>query len=288
MERIYANLYRMSQCLILALTLGICPVGAQESLEIGNDHIVRPVGMDTTVVLLDGTTMDFVWIEPGTFVMGSPETEEGRAEDEGPQHEVTISRGFWLGKYEVPQQQWEAVAKTRPWEGKEQVQVSPDNPAVYISWEDVHDFINRLNRTRSTTIYRLPTEAEWEYAARAGTTTRWSFGDEEAQLGEYAWYKENTVVVGEKYAHAVGQKKPNPWGLYDMHGNVYEWVQDGFEWYTSDRRVDPIGHASPLRMMRSSSYDDVAQLLTSADRGKSWPTWDPNLGVRLLMTTLIF
>jgi formylglycine-generating enzyme required for sulfatase activity len=241
----------------------------------------RHVGMDTTVVLLAGTTMEFVWIEPGTFVMGSPEMEEGRAEDEGPQHEVKVSRGFWLGKYEVTQQQWEAVTKTRPWEGKEQVQVNPDNPAVYISWEDAHDFINRLNSTRPMLIYRLPTEAEWEYAARAGTTTRWSFGDEEALLGEYAWYKKNMEAIGEKYAHAVGEKKPNPWGLFDMHGNVYEWVQDGFEYYTSDHRIDPIGHASPLRMMRHG-------VLSSADRGKSWPTWDPNLGVRLLMTALTF
>lgn len=259
---------------------------AEDSLEIGNDNSVRHVGMDTTVVLLNGITMEFVWIEPGTFVMGSPETEVGRDEDEGPQHEVTISRGFWLGKYEVTQKQWEAVAKTVPWAGKEQVQVSPDNPAVYISWNDAETFIDRLNTATGAIVYRLPTEAEWEYAARAGTTTRWSFGDEEAQLGEYAWYDKNAWDIGEQYAHAVGQKKPNPWGLYDMHGNVYEWVQDGFELYTSDSQVDPIAPASnALRMMRSGCFDDVAQLLSSADRGKSNPTWDPNLGFRLLMTS---
>jgi len=117
-----------------------------------------------------------------------------------------------------------------------------DNAAVTgVSWEDAQGFISWLNEKEGGEHYKLPTEAQWEYSARADTTTEYSFGDDSSLLGDYAWYDKNAYDVEEKYAHIVGQKKPNPWGLYDMHGNVYEWVQDIYSSYSSSLSSDPTG-----------------------------------------------
>ena len=158
--------------------------------------------------------MEFVKVEPGTFTMGSPSTEPNRADFEGPQHQVTISKGFYLGKYEITQGQWQAVMGTTPWSGQDFVREGAGYPAVFISWNDVQAFAHKLNQAAGDSLYRLPSEAEWEYACRAGTTTLWSFGNADSQLQNYAWYNDNSWRVGEQYLHAVGTKLPNPWGLY--------------------------------------------------------------------------
>ncbi|MCL2122613.1 MAG: formylglycine-generating enzyme family protein, partial [Desulfovibrionaceae bacterium] len=160
----------------------------------------------------------FVLIPAGSFLMGS----DARALNEKPPHRVHISKPFYLGKFEVTQEQWQAVMGNNPSRFK-----GPDNPVEGVSWEDVREFIQRLNEKEGHRRYRLPTEAEWEYAARGGTSSRWSFGDDAGLLDQYAWYKDNS----EDTTHPVGQKKSNPWGLHDMHGNVFEWVQD---WYGGD------------------------------------------------------
>ncbi|AKB25921.1 hypothetical protein MSMTP_2452 [Methanosarcina sp. MTP4] len=169
--------------------------------------------------------MEFVLIPEGEFRMGSPSDEEGRYNGEDPVHKVTIEESYYLGKYEVTQEQWGEVMGSNPsyFEGD-------DLPVEQVSWNDVQEFIEKLNEKEGTNKYRLPSEAEWEYACRAGTTTRYYFGDGDSKLGDYAWYTENS---GSK-THSVGQKKPNPWGLYDMHGNVWEWCQDT---YCSDYSV---------------------------------------------------
>ena len=278
-----------------------------------------------TVNLPGDATMEMVWIEPGTFTMGSPPSEPGsdlelqsrrlefrrmEAERElkflrweleeevgGPppsvgrgkwddenQHEVTISRGFWLGKVEITQAQWESVMGTRPWEGQDLVQENPNYPAVYISWEDVQAFIAKLNRAEGAAVYRLPTEAEWEYACRAGTTTRWSFGDHESQVGDYAWYADNAWDVGEKYAHAVGTKLPNPWRLYDMHGNVWEWCQDWYESYSSSAQIDPTGPIlGSSRVVRGGNFAYNAWNARSAVRRCNSPNRrNSGIGARLV------
>jgi formylglycine-generating enzyme required for sulfatase activity len=140
--------------------------------------------------------------------------------------EARITKPFHLGATEVTQGQWEAVMETRPWKGESNVKEGRDYPATYVSWEDAVEFCRKLSEKevlKEAEQYRLPTEAEWEYACRAGTTTAYHFGDDTSRLGEYAWYEGNAYDIGEKYAHQVRQKKPNPWGLYDMHGNVWEW-----------------------------------------------------------------
>jgi formylglycine-generating enzyme required for sulfatase activity len=185
---------------------------------------------EMTADLPGGATMDFVWIEPGTFLMGTSDEQEQALRlanlwnefenyNEKPQHQVTLTRGFWLGTYELTQAQWEAVMGTRPWVGHADVQEGPQYPAVFISWDDLQEFTFKLNQAAGGVLYRLPTEAEWEYACRAGTTTLWSFGDDVGRLEDYAWSWENTVPVDQPHAQPVGLKLPNPWGLHDMHGN---------------------------------------------------------------------
>ena len=238
------------------------------------------------VSLPGGASMAFVWIAPGVFQMGSPASEAGRRDNEGPVHEVAIGEGFWLGKYEVTQGQWESVLGDRPWSGKWGVVENSSHPAVYISWDAVQRFIGRLNEAAGASLYRLPSEAEWEYACRAGSRTRWSFGDDERQLTDYAWYDANAWDVGERYTHAVGLKRPNPWGLYDMHGNVSEWVQDRYSkrYYNSSPRVDPRGPSSGAdRVVQGGSFYSSAQAARSAFRyGLSPDARYATVGVRLL------
>ena len=238
----------------------------------------RPEPERRVFSLLNGAAdMAFVQIEPGSFTMGSPPGEDGRGQDEGPQHRVRISNRFWLSAHEVTQDQWGKVMGTTPWQrnGRDRTAVrsNPSHPAVYISWEDLREFIARLNRAEGAWWYRLPTEAEWEYACRAGSGTAWSFGADAGQLDQYAWYGDNARNAGENYGHAVGTKSPNRWGLHDMHGNVWEWVQD---WYDPDYYAagpasgdwtDPPGPASGSgRVVRGGGYGDRAANLRSAHR----------------------
>ena len=145
--------------------------------------------------------------------------------------------------HEVTQAQWQAVMGTTPWDVAKNVKEGDDYPASYVNWPDAVEFCRKLSEKEGLE-YRLPTEAEWEYACRAGTTTAYSFGDDASELGEYAWYKENAWGAGQKHPHTVGQKKPNPWGLYDMHGNVWEWCSDWRGDYSSESVTDPAGPSS--------------------------------------------
>jgi formylglycine-generating enzyme required for sulfatase activity len=181
--------------------------------------------------------MEFVLIPAGSFMMGADKNFEDTVDNETPRHRVSISKPFYLGKYEVTQAQWTAVMGNNPsnFKGRR------SNPVEQVSWNDAQAFIKRLNQKEGHNRYRLPTEAEWEYAARAGTTGRYSFGDDAGQLGRYAWCGEN---YNSGSTHPVGQKKPNAWGLYDMHGNVLEWVQDRYGDYSNSSVTDPTGPSS--------------------------------------------
>ncbi|MBD3183285.1 SUMF1/EgtB/PvdO family nonheme iron enzyme [Candidatus Poribacteria bacterium] len=240
---------------------------------------------EMAVELSGGASMDMIWIEPGSFIMGSPEDEPGREQNESPQHKVTITKGFWLGKYELTQAQWESVMGFRTWDNQVFVKRDENCPAVYLSWYHTQDFIEKLNSQADKHIYRLPTEAEWEYACRAGTQTAFSFGDDIDQLGDYAWYGRNTYNINERYAHQVGQKIPNPWGLYDMHGNVWEWVQDYYGEYTGEDQVDPKGpETGERRVFRGASFYYLGRFTRSAYRGYNSPRHRLfNLGMRLVM-----
>ena len=160
---------------------------------------------DTEFQLPGGGTMRFVWIEPGAVLMGTPEDEEMVKPFEMPQHPVTIEHGYYLGQFEITQRQWTAVTGEEPWleAGRTYVTANPDQPAVYVSWLDVQDFIGMLNDAEGAALYRLPTEAEWEYAGRAGTTTRWSWGDDPEVIADYA-------CIGRTHSSAA-KPGPIPW-----------------------------------------------------------------------------
>lgn len=216
--------------------------------------------------------MKFALIPAGDFMMGSNEYDTGR-----PVHKVTISKPFYLGVYPVTQQEWSAVMKKNPSRFK-----GEHLPVEQVSWNDVQEFIKKLNEKESTNKYRMPSEAEWEYAARAGTTTRYSFGDGESKLGEYAWYDENS----DGNTHSVGEKKPNPWGLNDVHGNVWEWVRDS--WH-GDYNGAPTDGSSwekgvgSARVLRGGSWDLNAGNCWSAIHSYADPgARADDLGFRLL------
>ena len=211
-----------------------------------------------TLDLGNGVTMKLVLIRPGRFVMGSPDSEQGRAADEGPQHVVVISKPFYMGVTEVTQAQYEAVMGTNPSDFK-----GPTNPVEKVGWADAVEFCRKLSEKTGKAV-RLPTEAEWEYACRAGTKTRFSFGDSEGALGDYAWYMGNS---GNK-TQPVGRKKPNPWGLYDMHGNVMEWCADMYGNYSSEASTDPQAPGSGgRRVFRGGAWKNgVTDGFRCADR----------------------
>jgi sulfatase modifying factor 1 len=231
----------------------------------------------TTAPVLESITntigMTLNKIPAGTFMMGSPESEPGRRNDEH-QHKVTITKAFYMQTTEVTQGQWKEVMGTEPWKGKQYVKEGLDYAATWVSWDNAVAYCEKLSIQEGKT-YRLPTEAEWEYACRAGTETRWSFSNDEKDLGDYAWHKENARDIGEEYAHQVGLKKPNAFGLYDMHGNVWEWCHDYFEanYYERSPGQDPRGPqgsaSDSSRVLRGGSWFYDTRYARFASRNRS-------------------
>ena len=218
-------------------------------------------GTEETVMLPGNVPLEMRWCPAGTFMMGATANEQGSWDGEKPQHQVTLSHGFWIGKFELTKRQWTAVMGSTPWSGQEYITNDLESPAVYVSWIGVQQFIATLNSLTGKT-FRLPTEAEWEYACRAGTTTRYYWGDDPdlTLLGDYSWnYYNADNVEGQRYAHIVGQKTPNAFGLYDMSGNVWEMVQDYWDNYPSAASItDPTGPQTSLfRVSRGGAWNSV-------------------------------
>jgi formylglycine-generating enzyme required for sulfatase activity len=190
--------------------------------------------------------------------------------DERPVHEVTLTKGFYFQVTEVTQRQWEAVMGSKPSNFK-----GPDRPVEHVAWNDVQEFLRRLNEKEKDSRYRLPTEAEWEYACRAGGKEP----DVAANLDEVAWWAGNSNLE----VQGVAQKKPNAWGLFDMRGNVWEWVQDWYGAYSAGRQIDPRGPDSgEYRVLRGGSgFDDAFRC---AYRNGYGPTFRFNSGFRCART----
>jgi formylglycine-generating enzyme required for sulfatase activity len=251
----------------LLLLMLLIAVGCDDSSKSGETTEQATSANSEPPLNLNSLNMTFKEIPAGTFTMGSPEGEEGRRDNET-QHPVTISKPFYMQTTEVTQGQWKEVMGTEPWKVKSFVKEGPNYAATHVSWDDAVTYCKKLSEKEGKT-YRLPTEAEWEYACRAGTETRWSFGDDEKGLGDYAWYRENAWDIDEKYAHHVELKKPNAFGLYDMYGNVYEWCHDYFEedYYKQSPAKDPTGATSgSYRVLRGGSWLDDSRFTRSAYR----------------------
>jgi formylglycine-generating enzyme required for sulfatase activity len=223
------------------------------------------------VAVGEPTTPRVVPIPAGFFMMGSPSNEVDRWAGEGPQTAVTISRGFWMGKYKVTQGQYQAVMGTNP----SSFTGDLSRPVEQVGWSDATNYCARLTqreraagRIASNSVYRLPTEAEWEYACRAGTSTRFSYGDDVGYtaLASYAWYSANSGSS----THPVGQKLPNAWGLYDVHGNLWEWCLDWYGGYSGGSAIDPQGPSTGInRVIRGSPYNAPDRGCRSAVRSQN-------------------
>ncbi len=247
--------------------------GANNYSAVYSDYInlvVPPAGTEETVMLPDSVPLVMVWIPAGTFTMGSPNTEQDRNADEGPQHTVTLG-GFWMGKYELTKRQWQAVTGTTPWTGEAYVLADLDSPAVYVSWNDAQLFLAAVNAYTHRS-FRLPSEAQWEYACRGETQSRFYWGNDPTYLSidDYAWWDGNAWSAGEQYAHVVGQKLPNVWGLHDMSGNVFEWCED--DWHDDYSGAPADGQAwvdaprGAHRVFRGGDWGDFGNGCRSAYR----------------------
>jgi formylglycine-generating enzyme required for sulfatase activity len=239
---------------------GVVPFDGEEAARL-QDAWARYLSAEKVVTNTIG--MPLVLIPPGKFRM------------EGAEH--TLADPYYLGRTEVTQAQWSEVMGTTPWKGK--VADGPNRPATFVSWEDAKAFCERLTERELRGTYRLPTEAGWEYACRAGTSTRFSFGDDASELGRHAWISDNTKKAGEPYAHDVGLKEPNPFDLFDMHGNVWEFCAGA---YTKDRdkeeRPRP-ARTGPMRVVAGGSWDaDLSEAYPGSgpdfycrSEGRMWP-----------------
>lgn len=211
-----------------------------------------------------GLKLEFALIPAGEFLMGSDDSDPRGENNEKPRHRVRIAKPFYLGKYKIMQDQWDAVMG-----GNSSAFRGPKYPVNAVSWDDCQAFIKKLDDKfpPQRGKFRLPTEAQWEYACRAGSTTQWSFGDDVSKLGDYAWYRANA----EESIHPLGQKKANAWGLYDMHGDLWEWCADSYDrrYYASSPAVDPAGPPpNGYRVLRGGSWYLGPEYARSARR--SW------------------
>ena len=240
-----------------------------------------------TLDLGNEVKMKLTLIPAGKFVMGSRFSaadvakkflryggQEAYYAGEHPQREVTISKPFYMGIWEVTRPQWRAVMRAAPWKGKACDRPNTGNVANHISWDDASKFCEALAKKTLKKV-SLPTEAQWEYACRARSKTEYCFGDSEAKLGVYAWFAENALGINEPYPHTAGQKTPNRWGLYDMHGNAWEWCSDWYDekFYAAGKNGDPENTTeASARVLRGGEWGQYPDSCRSAYRFKNPPT----------------
>jgi formylglycine-generating enzyme required for sulfatase activity len=300
----------LTWCPLLAGGLALLALSLSPAADLPKLPVVEPLAIKGyTEKLADSdVSFDMVPVPGGKFLMGSPKDEPGRKEDEGPQHPVEI-KPFWMGKCEVTWDEYDLYWKKEegPKSDKDKKDGDKDKPAadaitrptppyadetfghgregmpvLCITWHAANEYCRWLSK-KTGKVYRLPTEAEWEWACRAGTTTAYSWGDDPKKAGDYAWFEGNA----EEDPHKVGTKKPNPWGLYDMHGNVMEWCLDQYrkDFYstlpTDKLTLEPVNLPGPDRfphVARGGSWDRKADALRSAARvgsNKDWIKLDP-------------
>ena len=251
---------------VVLAALGSLNVAIAQKLKEAVDKTTGPA-KERTFDLGKGIKLEMVLIPAGEFLMGSPDSDGNAGDDEKPQHRVRITKPFYLGKYHVTQEQWQAVMGNNPSHF-----TSPKNPVEQVSWNDCQQFLEKINAKTGMQggKFVFPSEAQWEYACRAGSTPRYCFGDDASMLGEYAWYATNS---GET-THPIGEKKPNAWGLCDMHGNVWEWCADWHDdgYYAHSPSDDPTGPATGSdHVIRGGAWVNPARDCRAAARGRGSP-----------------
>lgn len=289
----------------ISFSSGVSPRLENQSSNDGNIQSEINPANELIVTLPGGANMELIWVEPGKFTMGMTEEAEiilrskglwnDGFESEKPARVKTISKGFYLGKYEITQEQWESVMEFNPSLNQYSLSSHTDSPCnsntldlylierckspvEFFSRDHVREFIKRLNDDIGEEIYRLPTETEWEFACRAGTTALWFFGDNENLLGDYAWYSGN-VSRGSFYkTNTVGTKLPNPWGFYDLYGNVWELCYESFNQNNDTVLLD----LSSNLMVKGGSFSSGPQFTRSAYRTMAGPHPDPRTGMRIV------
>ncbi len=281
-------MFRQVSTVALVVMVVVGSLAVATAAEPKTDGKAKSPPKELTVDLGKGIKLELVLIPAGEFMMGSPDSDKDSFKWEKPQHRVRVTKPFYLGKYLVTQEQWEAVMGKNPSQFK-----SPKNPVERVSWDDCQRFLGKLNAKSAAGggKFQLPTEAQWEYACRAGSTTRYCFGDNKSALGEYAWYEANSgrdLHLDHK-THPVGEKKPNAWGLYDVHGNVFEWCADWYDdnedYYAGSPTDDPPGPTTgSARVLRGGSYAHGAEECRSANNGNHSPGHRENfMGLRVAL-----
>jgi formylglycine-generating enzyme required for sulfatase activity len=256
-------------------SIALASDSSYDSEQVGND------GQPGEVRELTKLGIRFCWCPPGNFRMGSSDDAPGHLNNET-QFDVTLSKGFWIQQTELTQNQYEQLMGCNPAFFK-----GPQNPIETLTWSDATEFCRRLSELppekKVGNRFRLPTEAEWEYACRAGSTTEFCYGDDEAGLDEYGWYNKNSG----RTTHPVGEKAANAWGLHDMHGNVSEWCQDFYGEYPRKAVTDPRGPESgERRTLRGGGWFFAPMFARSAHRDGYAPSARyVGLGFRLVATT---
>ncbi len=262
----------------ICIFIGICSLATKSSVGGSADS------NQAEKKILNSVAMEFVYVSPGSYVRGSPPSEPGREIDEK-QQPVTLENGFYIQTTEVTQGQWKAIMGVLP---LYIIKCKEKCPVERVSWDDAQEFINKLNKIEEPHNYRLPTEAEWEYASRAGSKTSFANGeisvltcDYDTKLGEIGWYCGNSKNYPH---HLVGQKNPNAWGLYDMHGSVWEWCSDWYDHYPSESVTNPTGPSSGTeRVMRGGGIADNARSCRSGNRHSLRPDIIfSNIGFRIV------
>ncbi|WP_256621889.1 formylglycine-generating enzyme family protein [Methanolobus chelungpuianus] len=267
----------ISILIVLLLAISVTGCTSDDNGDDNADGSLSSGTGDAGDELTNSIGMEFRYVEAGTFTMGSPKYAASQ-----PVHQVRLQKPFYIGRYEVTQEQWVEIMGSNP-----SVSQGNKKPVESVSWNEVQEFIAKLNKEEGTAKYRLPTEAEWEYASRAGTTTLYSLGEMDEKEGpflrDYAWYQPNSGGS----THNVGEKLPNPWGLHDTYGNVAELVQDSWGDTYSAAKEDGsavVKSGSTLVVARGGSYSSKDNALESAYRAKKDARdGDANTGFRLVM-----
>ena len=245
--------------------------------KVSKEQLAEAKKLGVPVAFANALGVKFVLVPAGEFMMGSGDNEVGRYKEEGPQRKVKIPKAFYMSIHQTTQGQWKAAMGTTPWKGKRAARDNPDHAVNHVCWNDAVAFCAKLS-AKDGGSYSLPTEAQWEYACRAGSTTRYCYGDDigEKNLGDYAWYHETAMAKGDqRYVHKVGAKKPNAWGIHDMHGNVWEFCMDvahkNFEGAPADGSAWLKGGTSkegelPSRVLRGGGWRSTHRRVRTASR----------------------